>query len=240
MNILVTGGASGLGAAIVKHLATGGAHTIYFTYAKSGQAAKALEAELTNVKGFWCDFTDAASIDSFVAQVGSLELDVLVNNANGGLHKEHYHKTDPAVFSDSFARDVMPTLRITQEAMKGFRKKKFGKIINIISSSVVHKPPIGWSSYIANKSYLLAMSNVWATEGVKANIVSNCISPSYMQTAMNKDDDERVVEMLREQHPLKKFLTIEEVAKKVAYLVKAPQELTGHHIVMTAEADMPW
>ena len=238
MNILVTGGASGLGASIVRHLAKDDGNTIYFTYAKSYDAATEMEAVYPNTTAIPCDFNDPDAVDALLDQIAGMELDVLINNANGPIHKEHFYKTDPGVFLYSFEQNIFPTLRITQEAIKVFRKKKFGKIINIISSAVINKPPVGWSVYVANKAYLLAMSKAWATECIRFNITSNSISPSFMLTNLNSDTDERVVEQMKEEHPLKKLLTTDEVAEAVGYFVRASQQVNGTHLVINAGAEM--
>ncbi len=238
MNILITGGASGLGAAIVKLLAKDSGNTIFLTYANSASAAKELEATYTNTQAIHCDFNDTSSVDTTVSKLSSLDIDILINNASGSIHKEHFYKTNPDVFLHSFQQNIIPTLRITQEAIKGFRKKKTGKIINIISSAVINKPPIGWGSYVANKAYLLAMSKVWATEYIKFNVTSNCVSPSFMLTELNKDTDERVVEQIVEDHPLKKLLTVDEVAEAVAYFVSASPHVNGTNLVLNAGADL--
>ena len=238
MNILVTGGASGLGAAIVKALAKDNRNTVYFTFSKSLTAAKEIEAAYPNTKALSCDFTIQSSVDEFVNQLADFDIDILVNNACGPIHKEHFYKTDPNVFLNSFEHNVVPVLKIAQQALKTFRKKKSGKIINILSSAIVNKPPIGWAEYVANKSYLLAMSTIWATEGSKFNIASNSLSPTFMQTSLTSDTDERIIEQMIADHPMKRLLTTEEVANAVLFLVNADQQVTGKNFVIDAGTDI--
>lgn len=238
MNILITGGSSGLGAAMVKALAADSDNTVYFTYSRSEAAARAIETAYANTRALHCDFTSAASLLHMEAELPAMDLDVLVNNANGTIHKGHFYKTDPDIFLKSFEHNILSTLRITQVAIKGFRKKKFGKIINVISSYVMNKPPTGLSEYVANKAYLLSMSKSWAGENIRFNISSNSISPSFMLTGLTSDTDERVVEQMVEAHPLGKLLTTTEVAETVVYLTKASQQINGTNIVINAGADM--
>ena len=238
MNILVTGGASGLGAAIVHKAATEKGDTVYFTYASSQAAANELMAQYPNVKGLPCNFTDAASVDAFAAQVAGLDLDVLVNNAYVGINKDHFHKMEQQVFTDSFAHNVLPTLRITPEALKTFRKKKSGRIINIITSYVLNKPPIGLSEYVANKAYLLSMNRSWANENSRFNVVSNAISPAFMETKLTRYTDERLIEQMKDEHPMKRLLTTEEVADTVHAYFSISRHINGTHLVINAGSDM--
>lgn len=237
MNILVTGGSKGIGAAIVKLLSANG-HVVYFTYANSQEAAKQLAETSGNIHAIHCDFTDTVSVEKLAATIAAIDVDVLVNNANTGIQKGHFNKLTNEVFRTSFAVNVLPVLRITQEAINHFRKKKAGKIINIISTVVVGKPPIGWSEYTANKAYLLAMSKSWATENIRFNITSNCISPAFVLTDIHKDEDERVIEQIIASHPLKKLLTPEEVAEAVQYFVNAPTQVNGTNLVLNAGTEM--
>lgn len=238
MNVLITGGSSGLGKAIVERLAQEPGMFVYFTYARSATAATALETAHSNTRAIQCDFADTTSVDALLQQIPGLEINVLINNANTAIHKEHFQKTDPAVFQTSFATNIIPTLRITQEVLKVCRKKKFGKIINIISSAVINKPPVGWSDYAACKAYLLSMSKSWATENIRFNITSNAISPAFMLTPLTADTDERMIEQMTDSHPLKQLLTPEEVTESVIFLIRSSQQINGNHIIINAGNDM--
>jgi NAD(P)-dependent dehydrogenase (short-subunit alcohol dehydrogenase family) len=132
----------------------------------------------------------------------------------------------------------MSTIQITQEAIKHFRKRKSGKIITILSSYLANIPPSGLAVYVANKAYLAKLTQVWASENAKFNIVSNSVSPSFMLTGMTAETDERVVEQLISEHPLKKLLTVQEVAETVAFLVKDSGHINGVDIVMNAGVNL--
>lgn len=237
MNILITGGASGLGAAITKKLAADSESNIYFTYCKSDEAAKKLEAEFSNSEAILCNFLEETDMQTLISKIDNMDLDVLINNALHGLTQAHFHKLSPNTFIDSFSHNVQPTLIITQKAISIFRKKKFGKIITILTSAIL-KPPIGMSEYAANKSYLASMSKSWAIENARFNIASNCISPSVMKTDLTKDIYEKIFDELESKHPLKKLLTPEEVASEVSLLVHSSQYINGTNRIMNSAEDV--
>ena len=66
MNILITGGANGLGAEITKLLASNSEHFVYFTYAKSAEKAGLIENAYKNTKAIKCDFLDLNDIEAFL------------------------------------------------------------------------------------------------------------------------------------------------------------------------------
>lgn len=234
MNILITGGASGLGKALTERLLQNSEHHIYFTYSKSAEKANQITQNAKNSTAIQCDFLDTKSVENLLEETEKMDLDVVINNAFTGFEKKHFHKIDPTYFSGSFENNVLPVLKITQKVIKLFKKKKSGKIITILSSAILDNPPIGWSTYVANKNYLLSMSKSWATENIKSNITSNCVSPSFLMTPLNEDVDERIVEKMVEGHPLKKMLTVEEVAETIHYLTTASNQINGVNIVMNA------
>lgn len=234
MNILVTGGASGLGESIVRELAAKEGNKVFFTYCGSGAAAKQLEKEFQNTKAIHCDFTKEESLSQLLEQIQQLELDILINNAIPGLVKKHFHKMDHQDFLSGFVNGVIPVIRITRQCILQFRKMKNGKIITVLSAAGVGKPPVGWSEYVAAKAYLESLSKSWATENISSGITANCISPSFMQTRLTADTDERVIEEMIKNHPLKKLLTTAEVACEVWNLCTASQHINGINLVMNA------
>ncbi|MFZ0035569.1 MAG: SDR family oxidoreductase, partial [Sedimentisphaerales bacterium] len=95
MNVLVTGGASGLGQAITRKLAVESQiEKLYFTYNNSVDNARQVEADFNNTKGIKCDFTNIGQVEELVSQIPAMDLDVLINNAIVGITNKHFQKTD--------------------------------------------------------------------------------------------------------------------------------------------------
>ena len=235
MNFFITGGASGLGYAITTAIAEQYPDSkIYFTFYSSIDNKNKLEKEFKNTTGIKCDFFNGEDITNIEELIQNKDIDVLINNAVTGIKKEYFHKLDDDVIANSFKVDVIATLKITQAFINRARQRKSGKIITILTAALASIPPIGWSVYVANKEYLLSMHRSWAAENKNFNITSNCISPDFMLTSLNNDIDERVVENMTSKHPLKKLLTVDDVAKTVLFLCSAPAHLNGQNIVINA------
>ena len=235
--ILITGGASGLGYAITRKFLSAGGFQVFFTFHRSADAAAQIMAQFPDAQGIACNFEDEASLQGLVERIPALDLDVLVNNALPGMASRHFHQSDPQAFLDSFRSNVMPTLRITQQAIKAFRKKKSGKIVTILTS-YLNKPPIGLSEYVANKAYLLSLSRSWAAENIRSNITANCISPWMMQTGLTSHLDERQVEDAIAASPFRRLVTTEEVADTVLFLSRASAQINGVNLLMNGGADV--
>lgn len=236
MNILITGGTSGLGKATVELLQKDG-HQIYFSYLANEQftaVAKELEATYPNVKGEALNFCEEESVDAFCEKIAGWDIDVLVNCTYVGRPQTTYfHKIASEEFLKAFQFNIIPTVKITQACIEVMKKKKFGKIINIITEAVLGLPPMGYTLYAANKAYLMELSSVLNKEYTRYNITSNCILPAYMQTSF-AEVDKRILEQMTMEHPLKKLLTPEEVAQNIKFFVDASQQVNGVKLQINA------
>lgn len=236
MNILITGGTSGLGKAAVELLIKDG-HKVFFSYLATEEfttVAKDMEATYDNVKAVPLNFCEPESVDCFCNQLKGWDIEVLVNCTYVGKPQNTYfHKTIPEDFVKSFEHNIIPTVKITQAVIEVMKKKKFGKIINIITEAVMGLPPMGYTLYACNKAYLMKLSDVINKEYTRYNITCNCILPAYMQTNF-AIVDERILEQMQQEHPLKKLLTVDEVAQTIKFFVDASQQVNGVKLPINA------
>lgn len=237
MKVLVTGGSSGLGAAITRGLSQHG-HQVAFTYFRSADKARALVAELPGASAHRCDFGDADSVAALVAAIPDLAPDALVNNALAGLEKRLFIKSSGAAHLEGFRNNVMPTIEVTRAAAAVMRARGQGRIVTILTDYLLGAPPTGLSAYVASKAYLASLSRSWATELVRYGITAHTVSPSFMRTDLTADTDERVIEQLQERHPLRRLVEPAEVAEAVAFLLVGSPQLNGCDIVLNGGATM--
>ncbi len=235
MNILLTGGTSGLGKATLALLAGDPSNKVYFTYSRSKEKAAQIEAAYPGTKGIQCDFKSSADVDGLLVQMPAMELDVLINNAWADRPQgKHFTKLTTEEIMGMFANNIIPTIRITQAAISLFKKKKSGKIITVITASVLGVPTMGCSLYSSTKAYLYQMAKSWSRECIRFGITSNCVSPDFMQTEFTSDTDERIIEQMQASHPLKQLLKPEEVALVIKHLVESPAQVNGVNIPINA------
>lgn len=235
MNILITGGASGLGEIITRTISRNPKNKVYFTFKSSKRSSLKIESDFPNSKSIYCDFENIKSVNSLCDKIEKLNIDTLINNAYTGKPiYGYFHKVLKKNFEGDFLNNIIPTIIITQTAIKKFRKLKKGKIITVLTSFLAGSPPIGSSVYVANKAYLKSLSKSWASENKNYNITSNTISPSFMLTNFTSDVDERIIEQKIKSHPLKKILTTYEVAEIISYMITASDHLNGQDILINA------
>lgn len=235
MKVLLTGGASGLGEAITRALASHAGWKIYFTYCHSSENAKQIQSEFSNTVPFRCDFNKASDVSALCKQLEEWELDVLIHNAYNGTYIDaHFHKTDLQRFQKDFETNILPVVELTQAAIRHFRDQKRGRIITVLSSALLHTPSIGSSVYLAGKAYLATLTKLWAVENEKFNIRSISVAPDFMETSLTGAMDDRLLEQLRAQQPLGRFLTTQEVAEVISHLSSTDQIINGQMLEVQA------
>ena len=154
MNILITGGSSGLGKSLVQKFCRDKKNNIFFTYNSSKKNAQIISKNNSNAHKIKCDFTSSKEINNFLEKIHTLDLDVLINNFyTGKFIYKHFQKIESEDFIKEFSKNVIPVIKITGEVIKGFRKKRSGEIITILSQSLIN-PPVGTSIYLGNKFFL--------------------------------------------------------------------------------------
>ena len=216
---LVTGGSRGIGAAIVKRLASEGAN-VALTYSRSPERAeevvKTARASGARSLSIQADSADAsalvAAVERTVSELGGI--DILVNNAGiavmGPL--EDFKLTD---FDRTLAVNVRAVFVATQAAVR--HMKDGGRIINIGSTNAERMPFAGGGVYAMSKSALRGLVQGLARDLGLRGITINNVQPGPVNTEMNPDDGE-FAEMLKKVNALPRYGTAEEIAGMVAYL----------------------
>jgi len=238
MKVLLTGGTSGLGYALTRKIILDSNIELYISYNKSIDKASEL-SEHPNCTTLQCDFNNPDSVTTLCESIMRIKPDILINNAHNGFEKNHFHKIDYLHFESKFKSNILSTLRITQAFVQQRKTNKLtGKIITVLSSVLINKPPAGWSEYAASKAYLHSMVKSWASEYLKNGITSNAISPEFMHTNMHKEEDERIIEQMTKNHPNKRLLTVDEVTDSIIFLLHSNQYINGINLVLNSGSNI--
>ena len=221
--VLVTGGSRGIGAEIVKLLAKSG-HTVILNYNKSEDCAKSVENELKNL-GYTVDIfkadvskkEEAESLIKFVLEKYG-RIDVLVNNAGISQTKLFTDITDED-WQNMMDNNLNSAFYCTRETVKNMIHNKQGLIINMSSiwgvtgaSCEVH--------YSTAKAGLIGFTKALAKELGPSNIRVNAIAPGIIDTDMCKEYSAEEKEKIKEEIPLERIGTAENIAKCVKWLIE--------------------
>ena len=209
--ILITGGVRGIGKSIALKFKEKG-YRVCVVYSRDEESAAEVFAQ--GIEVFRADVSKETDVLSLFERVGNV--DVLVNNAGVSLVKQIQDVTYEE-FNDLMAVNVGGAFLCAREASKGMIARQSGLIVNV--SSVWGE--VGGSCesvYSASKAALLGFTKALAKELGWSNIRVNSISPGVIDTKMNARFSAEEMQALKEEIPMGRLGTGEDVAKAVVYL----------------------
>ncbi len=221
--VVVTGGASGIGAAIVEAFAMQHARVAFLDIQQD--AGEALVAQLasagcTQPRFFRCDLTDTGALQSTVASVIEAfgRVDVLVNNA-GNDARHSLEEVTSDFWDGAMAVNLKHQFFMTQSVIPAMRKAGRGSIINMSSISWVI-PSTNLPVYVTAKAAIVGMTRTLAHELGPDNIRVNCVMPGAILTERQRQlwfTEAYKAEILGRQ-ALKRLILPDEVARLVLFL----------------------
>ncbi|MBQ2775573.1 MAG: 3-oxoacyl-ACP reductase FabG [Clostridia bacterium] len=233
-NVLITGAAGGIGCVAALAFAKKGCNVV-INYKTSKEKAEALADEINamGVKALCirADVSNRSEVNSMFDRIDKElgSIDILINNAGIAQQKMFCDITEDD-FDSMFNITVKGAFNCTQAALSGMIHKKRGKIINISSmwgvcgaSCEVH--------YSAAKAALIGMTKALARELAPSNIQVNCIAPGVIDTPMNVSLGEDTLNLLRQESPMGRFGTPEEVAALMTFLACGESDFITGQII---------
>ena len=238
--VIVTGGASGIGAAIVEAFALQQARVVFFDVQQV--AAQLLIERLERLGGIspiyeQCDLTDIKALQRSMAHVVERfgTVDVLVNNA-GNDTRHSLEEVTPEFWDRCMAVNLKHQFFACQSVIPAMRQAQRGAIINMSSISWTI-PSTGLPVYVTAKAAIVGMTRTLAHELGKDNIRVNCIMPGAILTERQKQlwfTPEYEAEVLRNQ-ALKRMILPKEIANLVLFLASdGSSAMTNQSFVMDA------
>ncbi len=214
---LVTGGASGIGAATARRLAAEGAHVAIGDVNTEG--AETVAAEVGADSGH-LDVTDPASAVAFVEEHGPFA--ILVNNA-GTDEFGFFADTEPDLWQRVLAINLVGVLACTHAVLPGMQEAGYGRVVNI-SSEAGRIGSKGSVVYSSAKGGVLGFTKAMAREGARFGITVNAICPGPIETPLLMqalefgEIGQKIIDNMKAGTQLRRLGTPDEVAAVVAFL----------------------
>ena len=212
---IITGGGRGIGKAIThRYLDEGATVIIAELNEKFGkETANSIGGHFVKT-----DISDEDSVSSLFKYVKTKfsRLDILVNNA-GILQDSTLKKMDPSQFDSVININLRGTYLCGKAAANLMVEQGGGVILNA-ASVVAHNGNFGQTNYVASKAGVIGMTKVWARELGRDGIRVNAIAPGFIKTDMTAGMPEKIVRMMGNKVPLKRWGKPEDVANAYTFL----------------------
>ncbi|HEV7567213.1 MAG TPA: 3-hydroxybutyrate dehydrogenase [Microbacteriaceae bacterium] len=237
---VVTGAASGIGAAVARSLAAQGIHVVVADIDAAGAGALADEIGGSS----WAvDLMDTRALTDPVLADALSGVDILVNNA--GIQRINpIQDFDPQDFRNIMTLMLEAPFLLVRAALPGMYANGFGRIVNISSVHGLRASPFK-SAYVAAKHGLEGLSKVTALEGGAHGVTSNCVNPGYVRTPLVEKqiaeqamvhgipESEVLSQVMLTESAIKRLVEPEEVASIVTWLASdAAAMVTGASYTM--------
>jgi 3-oxoacyl-[acyl-carrier protein] reductase len=228
---LVTGGGRGIGLAIARSLADGGARVAVVDVDEAGARAAALGLPGKGHAGFRADVTSAQQVQDVLQVVEERvgPITILVNNA--GITRDNLLlRMSEEEWDQVLAVNLKGAFNTTKSVARGMMKRRQGVIVNI-ASVIGRMGNAGQANYAASKAGLIGLTKSVAREFANRGIRCNAIAPGFIQTEMTAKLKPEVIEGLKSQIPLGTLGNPEDVARLVRFLAgPGAQYITGQVI----------
>lgn len=226
---LVTGGGSGIGAAVCRRFAEEGAFVVVadLDHAAAERVASEIKHRGGRAMALGVDVRDRAAVEEMVKRVeeecGGLH--ILINNA--GITRDNLAvrmtEEDWDLVVDV---NLKGTFLCSRAAFRPMRRQRYGKIVN--TASVAVRGNLGQANYAASKAGIIGLTRTLAIEFARAGICVNCIAPGFIETPMTAGLPEKVKEEALRRIPLGRFGKPEEVAELHLFLASPESDyITG-------------
>lgn len=239
---VVTGGASGIGAATARRLAEEGARVAVLDVDKDRAAEVA--ADIAGI-AIECDVTDADQVRRAIQSVEAdlAGIDVLVANA-GADHGGYFTDTTPDDWQYVLAVNLVGVMTCVHAVLPGMRQRRGGSIVVMGSEAGRVGTPAG-AAYSAAKAGAIGFMKAIARESARYGIRCNAVAPGPIDTPMLRNLAEsstlgaRMREAMIDSTALGRSGTPDEVAASIAFLASADASyLTGHTIAVSGGLSM--
>ncbi|MCD6581164.1 MAG: glucose 1-dehydrogenase [Desulfuromusa sp.] len=231
--VLVTGGGSGIGAAIAEAFGRYGAKVGIHYHHSDKQAVSASVANIRAVGGeafsIQADLNSTHGVKKMIEQ--TIEhfgpLDILVNNAGSMVARRRLEEVDDDFIDQVFNLNARSVVTACHTALPGFIAQGGGCIINVSSISARTGGSPGSSIYSASKAFVSTLTRSLARELADRNIRVNAISPGTIDTAFHEQfSNADKLEKTRVSIPLQRLGTAEDCVGTALYL--ASDSLSGY------------
>lgn len=234
--ILIIGASSEVGFHFIKKEAMSFDHIIAH-YCHESEELEQLKKEFgEKIELVQADFTSYGSTKLMTEKIkNSSNLpEYILHLPSAKYHNNKFHKSSWDIFNKNLEIQVRSITLVLQELLPHMLRKKFGRIVFLLSSCTEGTAPKYLTDYVMAKYALLGLMRSLASEYAGKGITINAVSPGMMETKLLSEITELVIEQNAMSNPYGRNIKIEDILPSVSFLLSEKNNmLTGQNLLIT-------
>lgn len=237
--LLVTGASSESGVAVVKKIYSD-YKKIYLQFRSMNSSLASLIDELVkkgiDVTALQADLSDDNDIEALIKEINDTGVmpDSIIHMPSPKLKQVHFKKELIEDFDLGYKVCVHSAVRILQAFLPSMVKKKYGRIVFVLSDVTLNKPAKFEASYVTVKYALLGLMKSLSVEYIEKGITVNAVSPDMMETKLLSELPERMLELNRTNSPIGRNIKPSEMEPIIRlFLSEDSEAITGQNFGIT-------
>jgi len=239
-NILITGSNGGIGFAISELLAKKN-NKLILLYHENDNKIEKLKNTYDSIQLEKIDLLDSLKLDHFLDKfVKEHSIDIFIHSPALPIQHNNIMKLTWSDFEKQFNLQLKSFFQISKAIIPQMKSNNFGRIISILTSYVIGKPPNLLADYVVAKYSLLGMIKCMATELGPSGICVNSISPSMVNTPLTESLPKKLKEIYQSQVPIENRLAeSQDISSVIEFLCSENANyITGENILITGGSTM--
>lgn len=223
---VVTGGAQGIGRAVVQRMLTAGARVSIWD--RDGDRGRQTATDLGDRVEFrLVDQTDLSAVETVAEEMAEEfgPADILVANAGIAGANAKVMDYDPAEFRRVIDINLIGVFNLNRTLVRGMVERNYGRIVNVASIAGKEGNPNA-SAYSASKAGVIALTKSLGKETADYDIAVNCITPAAARTRIFDQMSQEHIDYMLAKIPRGRFLDVTEAANMIAWLTSAENSFT--------------
>lgn len=239
--LLVTGASSDVGCELIRRVG-GNYKRVWAHYHSSDVAVEDLRKEMGDIiVPIRADFSDEESIKSLIRIIedtGDFP-DHIVHLSAQKAHCLQFHKHTWGNYQREIDISLRSIIMILQAFISKMSKKKYGKVVFMLTAYLLGIPPKFQSPYITVKYAMLGLMRNLAAEYASKGIMVNAVSPDMMETKFLSEFPDLILEQSAKNNPLGRNIHVDEVVPTIEYLLSPASDIvTGQNIGVTGGGEI--
>ncbi len=225
---VVTGGAQGIGRAVIARLLQSGAKVASWDMQTDKNAATLMQlGDTGNTRAVHCDVANWSSVSAALRQTTAElgPIDILVNSAGIAGPNATVEDYDNADWQQIIDVNLTGTYHVNKAVVSGMKARNYGRIVNIASVAGKEGNPNA-CAYSASKAGVIGFTKSLGKELAGHDIAVNCVTPAAARTPIFDQMTDEHIDYMLSKIPRARFLEVEEAAAMITWLVSAENSFT--------------